>query len=240
LLLSANDQIPDLGFSPDIHLDHPASLIADHAAAKIVGTGLSPVSLGALSDASDIDAFHNLANGDVLFSLDTSAVLDGTLYGPNDVIRYGGSAWSMALDGTVAGIPDGVNVDAIAMSEGNLLLSLDIGADLGGVIADDADILVWDGWEFSLFLGSSTTGMDAAADVDAIHVDESGRVLVSLEGSGELGGVTYSDEDVLAWHSPGWSLVFDGSEHDTAWSPVNLDAVSIVFVDDNIFADGFE
>jgi len=227
-------------FSPDIHLGHSNGLAADEELAYISEGTLGMASLGVLPDSVDVDAVHGLSGGDVLFSIDTSIVLGGALYRPGDVIRFNGDSWSKEFDGIGAGIPAGVNVDAIAMADGVLLLSLDIDAELGSTMYSDADIIAFNGAVFSTFLDATESGIPGSADVDALHVDSLGRVLISLDGGGELGGINYRDEDLLAWASPSWSMEFDGSANDTAWQPVDLDAWSLVFVDDNIFSDGFE
>lgn len=178
----AGDLLPGSIFSPDVHMNRSQGTIADEAAALLFTS--DQIDLGVLPDAADVDAVHLLSTSEVLFSLESSVVLDGVLYRPCDVIRFDGALWSKEFDGRAEGIPDGVNVDAIAMSGANLL--------------------------------------------------------VSFKTSGDLGGVNYRDEDLLAWASPDWSQVFDGSSADPAWLPVDLDAWSVVFIGDDIFKDGFE
>jgi hypothetical protein len=236
----ANGLLEYPAYSPDIHLNHVQKLVDDEDAAFDFGPGLGLVFFGALPDAADVDAVHGLTNGDVLFSLETSLVLGGTLYRPCDVIRFNGSQWSKELDGRAEGIPDGVNVDAIAMSGETLLLSLDVGAQLDAVTVSDSDVIAFNGNAFSIFMDASNTGIDPSSDVDALHIDDQGNVLVSFDSGGELGGIQYRDEDMLAWASQEWSLEFDGSANDAAWLPANLDAWSAVFFDDDIFKDGFE
>ena len=236
----ADDFVQYPTYSPDIHLGHTKGVLADEDAAFQTGTGLNTVNFGNLPGSVDIDAVHGLANGDVLFSLDTSTTLGGTLYRPYDVIRFDGSTWSKELDGGSAGIPDGINVDAISMSGETLVLSFDIGAQLGGVSVDDSDVIAFDGENFSIFLDASEIGIETAADLDAVHIDDQGRVLVSFDGAGVIEGIQYRDEDMLAWVSPDWSIEFDGSTDDVAWQPADLDAWSVVFINDNIFLDGFE
>jgi hypothetical protein len=236
----ANGLLEYPAYSPDIHLNHVQKLVDDEDAAFDFGPGLGLVFFGALPDAADVDAVHGLASGDVLFSLETSLILGGTVYRPCDVIRFDGNQWSKELDGRAEGIPDGVNVDAVAMSGETLLLSLDVGAQLGAVTVSDSDVIAFDGNAFSIFIDASNTGIDRASDVDALHINAQGSVLLSLDVAGELGGIHYRDEDLLAWASPEWSLEFDGSADDAAWLPADLDAWSVVFFDDNIFKDGFE
>jgi hypothetical protein len=227
-------------YSPDIHLNHTQRIVADEDSAYPYGSGLSLVDFGELPDAADVDAIHGLPGGDVLFSVETSIVLNDTLYRPCDVIRFDGIVWTKEFDGRTAGIPAGVNVDAVAMSGGVLLLSLDIDAQLDSVTVNDSDVIAYNGNEFSIFLDAANAGIEAASDLDALHVDDEGRVLVSFDGAGELGGVNYRDEDLLAWDSQDWSHEFVGSDDDEAWSAVDLDAWSVVFIDDNIFTDSFE
>jgi len=227
-------------FSPDIHLDHSKGSVADEQSAQINISTLVLVNIGDLPDAADVDALHGLPNGDVLFSLETSIELAGVLYRPNDVIRYDGASWSKEFNGSGEGVPDGVNVDAIAKSGETLMFSIDVDANFGGITVNDADIIAFNGIEFSVFLSASTSGISQASDIDALHINDQGRVLVSLDGAGTEGGVQYRDEDLLAWDSPNWSMEFDGSSDDAAWQAADLDAWSNAFLDDNLFSDSFE
>ena len=227
--------VPKRVTSPDIHLTHPTLILADEDA--IYGNRPRLVDLGDLPHSADVDAIHGLPDGDVLFSLKTSALLGDTLYFPCDVIRYSGGAWTKEFDGRTAGIPAGVNIDALAVSGERLLFSTDIDAVLGGITVSDADVIAFDGVDFSIFLEASGTGLDAAADVDALHINAQERLSVSLDGTGEVDGVKYQDEFLLDWNS-GWSIRFEHPRE--VWIPANLDAWSIVFIDDNLFSNGFE
>ena len=226
-------------WSPDIHLGHAQLLVNDEEAAIDAGS-LSLAFLGGLPVAADLDALHGLPNGDLLFSMDISLELGGTFYRACDVIRFDGMDWTKEFDCAAAGVPAGVDVDAVAMSGNDLLISLDITAELDGLTFDDADVIAFDGGAFSMFFDASGAGVGASADVDALHLDEMGRVLVSFDTSGALDGITYSDEDVLAWDDPDWSLEFDGSSDDPAWVSADMDAWSYAFLGDLLFRQGFE
>jgi hypothetical protein len=232
----SNTNVP--AFSPDIHWSDGQTVVADEQAAS--GTVLQNL-FGApgLPASADVNAMHGLPDGGVLFSLETTLELGGIVFRPNDVIRFDGESWSKALDGRAAGIPDGVGIDALAMSGENLLFSIDVGASLGGALAvTDADIVAWNGAVFSMVLLSGDAGIDAAADVDALHVDGQGRLLMSFDTAGQVGGINYRDEDLLMLDSSTWSMEIDNSA--VAWQPVDLDAWSVVFLDDLLFIDGFE
>jgi hypothetical protein len=227
--------------SPDITIVHSSTVVADEDAAEQLGASVTKVFLGNLPGSADVDAVHTLDNGDVLFSLDTTAMLGGTAYRPRDVIRFSDSGWSKEFDGVAAGIPDGVNVDAVAMSGDDLLISVDVGAAFGGLNVEDSDVIAFDGADFTLFLDASAAGISEAADVDALYLTPGGDILLSLDSGGTVSGIVYADEDLLSWSSPTWTLFFDGSADDSAWLAADLDAWSrTAFLHDLFFEDGFE
>lgn len=165
---------------------------------------------------------HGLPNGDVLFSVESAILLGGTLYRANDIIRFDGSNWSKELNGSAEGIPDGVNIDAVSMSNDKLVISIDTDAQMDGVTFDDSDIISFDGNKFEMFWDASGFGIEIAADMDALHINVKGDALVSFEGSGSIGGVNYDDEDLLGFDTLTWSLEFDGSVDDASWMPADL------------------
>lgn len=238
-LVVAGD-IPVATWSADIHQLRASTLVRDEDVAQGSGAMVSLANLGILPPAADVDGFHHLENGDVLFSLDISVTLDGALYRPCDVIRYNGASWSREFDCIQRGIPAGVNVDAVAMAEGTLVISTDIAVQLGGQYYDDADIIAVGNDSFSLYFDSADAGVPSAADVDAVHVDNADRILLSFDTTQAIGGVTFADEDMAARESPTWSMEFDGSASDGSWLAADLDAWSFAFIADLLFKDGFE
>lgn len=227
-------------FSPDIHVALSPGTFADHDAGVGSLTGGSALDLGNLPDAADVDALHGLPNGDILFSLDVSTQLAGSLYTPSDIVRWNGNTWSREFDGRGNGIPDGVNVDAVAMSGATLLLSIDVAAVLSGIYFSDADVIAFSGGAFSQFQQASGVGIADEADVDALHVDDEPGVLVSFDVSGNMSGLLFSDEDVLRRANSSWSLSVDGSAANAAWVAADLDAWSSALPGGFIFKDSFE
>jgi len=227
-------------FSPDIQVFIASTLLEDENVAVDQGGSVSLAALGALPVSTDLDAVHMLPGGDILFSLDTAVPLGGTLYRACDVIRYNGLSWSKEFDCWDKGLPAGVNVDAVAMTSANLLISLDVDAQIGGQFYSDSDIIAVDGRGFSKFMDAASAGINASADVDALEVDDQGRVLLSFDTAGTLGGINYADEDVLAWNGANWSLEFDGSVRDAAFVSADVDAWSFLIAGELLFRDGFE
>jgi len=204
-----------LVLSPDVTTDLSGTRVEDQDVASDDGAGsVVTLALGTLPIASDITAYARAANGDLLFSLDTTVDLDGVVARPGDVVRYDGTSYSIEFDAAAAGVPFTAQTDAVSVAAGGILLSFDTTVDLGeGIVAADEDLVVWDGAYFNwVFIGSSH-GLDARLDVDAARELGGGRYLLSFDTAGEIAGFDFDDEDVLEFDpsGPGWSLHYDGS-----------------------------
>ena len=191
-----------------------------------------PMSLGDLPAGVNVTAYHLFANGDQLFSLDRPALLAGSLaVGPEDVVRYHGSSYTMEFDGSAKGVPHGVAVDAVTMFATDLLLSFDTRVTLGGVTAEDEDLVRFNGSGFTLFFDGSAAGVPEGLDLDAADNLGGGNVALALsfDGSGSLPGVVFADEDVLEYDlfTHTWEILYDGSAEHDAWGGANLDAVAL-------------
>ena len=220
VLLPVSSQAQDtVSLSPDTTVALSGSTFEDQ---EVVGDNqmgsVSLVRLGVLPEASDVNAYHLLPNGDQLYSLDTTAELGGGLTaGPADVIRYDGVTDTLEFDASAEGIPDGVIVDAVSVhSSGDLMLSFDTTVDLGGgVTAQDEDLVRFDGGStYTVFFDGSAETVPAGLDLDGADYRASdGHLFLSFDGSGSLGGVDFDDEDILEFDSggPTWTLHYDGS-----------------------------
>ena len=90
-------------------------------------------------------------------------------------------------------------------------------------------LVVFDGATFNMLFDGSAASVPASLDVDAAHVLPSGNFAVSFDGSGQLGGVDFDDEDVLEYDPSGgtWTLVYDGSAEHATWTSADLNAVAL-------------
>ena len=169
-------------------------------------------------------------NGDVLFSIDSAAVVEGVFVEPRDVARYDGTTISLELDGSAAGIPDGAKIDAIVVGaiNGFLLLSLDVSARLGSLDVDDEDLFRLTPSPLMIFDGSAE-GIDPGLDLNAAAVVPSlpNEGLVSFDGGGIAGGVSFEDEDVLTWNlsSGAFGMLHDGSDAFPGFEVADVTAV---------------
>ena len=222
--------------SPDVTQVLDSQAIADEAvAADDVSSGtITPANLGALPASGDVTAYHMLANGDHLLSFDVTVVLPGPLTAePGDVVRYDGASYTLEFDASAYSVPRGAHVDAVALAPGgNLLLSFDTTLSLSGATFDDEDLVEFGSGTFSSYFDGSAAGIARELDLDGAHVFASnGNLALSFDTSGEVGGVSFSDEDVLEYDpaSASWEMAWDASLERPEWNEgTDTDAVHFV------------
>lgn len=177
--------------------------------------GVNPVNVGAIPATAIITAYDRLPNGDQLLAFDTTVTLPGGLtVRPGDVVRFNGATYTLEFDATANGIPDGVITDAVSeIGAGDILLSFDVTVAVGGITADDEDLVRVHSGVFSLFFDGSAAGIDPSLDLDAAYIlSSNGHLLLAFDGSGTVGGVDFTAEDVLEFTptTTGWALGYDG------------------------------
>jgi len=231
-LAPAGARAQSASISPDVYVDVAGTVVADEGVAVDNGLGVVvPAALPSLPESAALTAYHLLDNGDQLFALDTTVELLGPLVVERrDVVRFNGNVFSLEFDGSAAGVPDGAAVDAVSVAvTGQLLLSFDTTVRLGGVVAADEDVVVWDGASFFLGLDASALGVPEAADTDAIHDPQDGNGMLSFDIGGSVGGVAFADEDVLMLDSgsSSWSIAYDGSVRHAALEAADVEAFAL-------------
>jgi len=123
---------------------------------------------GAAIDALAIDPFTLTS----WLSFDITVDLSGYIFRDADVFD---ESFNKVFDSTAAGVPMGMDVDAVGMipTTNDVLLSFDVGGSLGGVTFADEDVLRYDpdGDTWTLVVDTSASQPNwAAADLDAISV----------------------------------------------------------------------
>lgn len=217
-------------FAPDVSVDLAGTIVEDEQVVLDDGVGpITPVPLGALPVEASLSAFARAANGDALFSLDTTLDLGGVVARPGDVVRWDGASHSIEFDAAAAGVPHGASIDALGVDATDLLLSFDVTVELpAGVIVADEDLVRFDGASFSLLFDGSAEGVPRALDLDgAVQRATDFVLLLSFDASGTVAGIAFDDEDVLAFDSTGptWSLHYDGSAAHAALVAADVKAV---------------
>jgi len=234
LLLAAPAAAQDvLQVSPDttVELGLSKTVVSDDDIAVRPGVLFVSALEGLAPPAADLSAYGaTTGTGETrLLSYAKDVELPGGLVArAGDVVKLEGGVFSLELDGSAAGLPLGVAVDAVTESDTGLLVSFDTSVSIGaGVVADDEDIVEWDGASFSLVLDGSAVGVDRALDVDGAQFLGTQKVAVSFDASGSVGGVTFEDEDILTYDAGlgSWTLEYDVSSFDSAWRRADVDAV---------------
>lgn len=241
--LKSEAQTPVL-FSPDITARlgtiTPALVADDDAAIDDAAGNVNPVvsslfaALPANVELGAIEIGNTSAAGSML-AIDTTVALPGLPIAspaePRDVVRFDSltSTFSTAFDGAVSSVPAGVRIDALALdSASNLLLSFDTSVTLPGAGAvDDEDLVRFAAGVYSVVFDGSAQGISGGLDLDAAHLDPGANILqLSFDGTGSVPGVTFDDEDVVAFDMSTltYAMRFDASLSD----PDNWPATDLV------------
>lgn len=150
-------------------------------------------------EPSSLDAFERVSDTHYYFSLRHHATIDGLDVAPGDVVQFLSGTHTLAFDGRGAGLPDGVNVDAVAVADnGDLILSTDIHFASGGDTFSDSDLVRFDGTEFSVFVSASDLGVSDAADLNGISIGTDSKLYLSFAGRGTANNITFEANDILS------------------------------------------
>ena len=151
---------------------------------------------------------------------------------PRDVVAWDAntSTFSLLFDGSAAGVPPNVKIDAVSFSPtGALRLSFDTTVTLPIVgTVDDEDLVEVVAGGFVMVFDGSANGIAPGLDLDAASrpSETSSQLLLSFDGSGIVAGIPFDDEDTLLF-DPGtstWAMWNDASLSD----PVDYPAVDVV------------
>ncbi len=184
--------------------------------------------------AANLDALC-LQGGVYYVSFAADLAIRGVTYQDEDVVAYEPvtDSWSLYFDGTARGLTAGnLDIDAVDVVDGILFFSTLGNTNPPGVsgTADDADIYSWNGSAFTRVLDVSAIGVPAAgtANVDGLSV-RGGIYYLSFTTDVTILGVTYQDEDILAYNpaTNTWSLHFDGTALGLTANNHDIDALHV-------------
>jgi len=156
---AAAQPIASLRYAPDITVDFGNTQVGAGVLARDdLQGGVDLVDLGTLPSGAHVTAAHRFDNGNLLLSFYPTVALGGAGFvDPRDIVVFDAAlhTFSLAIQGSEAGIPDGAHIDGLArLEDGTTLLSLD--TSVGDF--DDEDILRFDGPGLALYLDLSAIG----------------------------------------------------------------------------------
>lgn len=135
------------------------------------------------------------------FSVDITSVIEGVTVEPRDVARWDGFTVSIELDGDAAGIPNGVRVDAVALSPSDsLFISVDTSVNVAGMDVDDEDLFSLS--PPTLLFDGEKNEIDPSLDLNAAFFGTPEILVFSFDGAGSVGGIEFNDEDLVAFVIP--------------------------------------
>lgn len=135
-------------------------------------------SVAGIPAGTAIDAIGRIRSAGVsqtLLSFDVPTALPGGLtVDDEDLAGWNGSTWSLFLDGSAIGIPEGLDVDGFDRDpvNGTRYFSFDTSGKIATVDFDDEDIVAFDGsnWSLAYDASASLSASFAAGDLDALGV----------------------------------------------------------------------
>ena len=135
---------------------------------------------------------------------------------------------------------DAVGIDGAAWTtSGDLWLSFDVPAEVGGLRVADEDVFSFDPetGAFAMVFDGSAEGLRDSFDVDAIDEGSAGELVFSVDVSGIVDGIAFDDDDVLSFDfaTGRFDRVYRGSSRSAGWEAADLDAFEL---DDAPDADG--
>ena len=232
-------QVSSVGFSPDIAVELAVATVQDDEVARDpLNAVVSVESLPGLPAGVDVVGYSEGPGGSTLLVFNTTVLIEdgnagGTVVRPVDVALLSEGRYSVLFDGLSRGVPRGSRIDAVSFvpgatsgAPGGLLLSFDTTVTLQDQLYDDADVVHFDltTEAVSLFFDSELYNLGRGLDVDGVRWLVSG-LLLSFDTSGQLGTLSFDDDDVLRLDPNGWSLVYDGAAAYDGWRAADLDAL---------------
>ena len=148
-----------------------------------------------------VNAVYIYDSGTMILSSKEDITIDGVNFEKEDLIEYDpvtGMA-SIFFDGDLFTEKEGIDAVHI-FDSGNMLISTTSNATLGGLSFSSGDLIEYDFQTNTASLYFSESLFSSNEDIDAVHVLDSGNILLSTKGSAELGGVSFKDGDVIEYN----------------------------------------
>ncbi|MBW2497383.1 MAG: hypothetical protein JRF61_08945 [Deltaproteobacteria bacterium] len=163
--------LPDVVAEPEDVVSH------DGASYSVVFDG----SVQGVPGGVGVDAV-SIIESDLLLSFDSAVTIGSETAREEDLVRFDGSGFTLVFDGSAAGVPEGLNLDAAHyLDGGRIALSFDGAGSLPGVVFADEDVLEYDlsrgTWEITYY-GSAEHAGWGSANLDAVALPEPNMLLL--------------------------------------------------------------
>ena len=194
-----------------------------------------------LPERSEVNALGKIGDS-TIWVPDTTIKVAGLVISPRDVAQTADGTTSIYASGAQLGIPEGVKIDAVEVSEGALYLSFDTTVQLGAETVKPSDIVRAQESQLSIHIRGSDLGIPQSANLNALgYIDEMG-LLFSLDTSVNVSGLTFQSGDIIEVNlsSGSWSLNLSRSELGVIEYSPRITALSIILDRDVLYRGRFE
>ncbi|HHL30936.1 MAG TPA: hypothetical protein ENJ41_00020 [Oceanospirillales bacterium] len=203
----------------------------------VLDVTVSPLNIRNLRDAK-IDGFHRDDNGRRYFSFDADTRVNGGLVLKSDIIRCENidcSSTVLFFDANALNLKT-VNINAFTLDpdNGDLIFSIASDAVITGSIFLAADLIRFDGSNFSLEYNSLSDNLSRSQNIDALTLLPNNRYLASFDKEGTAHEIFEYDRLAGIWGVAYTPLLFSNAQNN-----VNLNSL-MAFENDVIFKNGFE
>lgn len=147
------------------------------------------------------------SGSDLYLSFEDNATLNGVTFADEDVVSVDTTTNSVSIifDGSQYGVSADLNAFAM-LPDGSYLMSFATPLTIGGVSADDSDIVRFDPTTetFEMYLDGSDVNLTSSSeDIDAIGIAVQGDLIISTTGSHYVNGSSLygTDEDLLVFYA---------------------------------------
>jgi hypothetical protein len=173
--------------------------------------------------------FASPADANIILSTDFPETLGGLSFTKDDLAEYDPSTDTATLyfDGALFSSPS-EDIDAAhVLANGNIILSTDGSATLGGLSFNAGDLVEYDATMDTATLFFDGGLFTASENIDAAHILDNGNIILSTIDGATLGGLTFGSGDLIEYNplTDTSTLFFDGSLFD---GPENIDAVHLL------------
>lgn len=166
-----------------------------------------------LPPGTAVDGLHQMGSGDWLLSVEAPADLGGTTFLPQDVALHDPATGTFLpfFCGGPAGVPAGVNVDALFLEAGgtsSLVLGFDVPATIGTETYDPADLVRYIStgpgcadWAFAgVYFEASLASPPVPPSSNVTAADTRlGRLILSFDVPTSLGAAVFLPGDLVSW-----------------------------------------
>ena len=151
----------------------------------------------------------------IILTTESSATLGGLDFTDKDLAEYNSFADSASLffDGNALGLAN--DIDAVhVLANGNIVMSAINSVTLGGVTAENEDLIEYDPVNdtATLFFDGSALMSSGSTDISAVYVLPDSNLLLTNEYAVTLGGLSFDNNDIISYNPTNdtASIVLDG------------------------------